>query len=291
MYAVAARPAITLITTPLLEIACEISGPQSGPALFLLHGWPDDAQTWDRVLPALHAAGWRTYVPYLRGVGATRFRDPATPRNGQLSALAQDLLEVVGHDWGARAAYIASCLAPQRITHCVALSVGWGTNDPNQRLSLQQTRNYWYQWYLALDRGAALIRDERQAFTAEIWHVWNPGWCVPQIEFEATAASFENPDWAEVALHSYRVRWGLAPTSPCYAPLEQRLAVDPQIHVPTLVLHGALDPCNDPSTSADRHVLFTGPYVRQVLDNVGHFPQRQDPTRVSGAILAHLAAH
>jgi hypothetical protein len=56
-------------------------------------------------------------------------------------------------------------LEPERITHCVALSVGWGSNDPDQRLSLKQIQNYWYHWYLALDRGEVLLRKERFDFT------------------------------------------------------------------------------------------------------------------------------
>jgi len=173
--------------TSALSIACEISGPENGLPVILLHGWPDDARTWDRVLSALHTAGRRTYVPYLRGVGPTRFRDPSTARSGQLSALGQDVIDladaiglehfaVVGHDWGARAAYIASVLAPERVTHCVALSVGWGTNDPGQQLSLKQIQNYWYHWYMALDRGADLLRRERNKFTRYIWTIWNPNW-------------------------------------------------------------------------------------------------------------------
>src|SRR5712692_3053798 len=154
-------PELEHFSTPSLSIACEVSGPTHGRPTLLLHGWPDDARTWDRILPALHAAGRQTIAPYLRGCGPTRFHSPQTPRSGQLVSLGQDVLELadamelqtfaaVGHDWGARAAYIASVLAPDRITHCVALSVGWGTNDPGQRLSLKQVQNYWYHWYMAL---------------------------------------------------------------------------------------------------------------------------------------------
>jgi pimeloyl-ACP methyl ester carboxylesterase len=99
-------------------------------------------------------------------------------------------------NWGARAAYIGSCIAPQRVTRCVALSVGWGTNDPNQKLSLRQLQNYWYHWYMALDPGAELVRNNRVDFTRYIWGVWNPNWTISDEEFLATAASFQNPDWA-----------------------------------------------------------------------------------------------
>lgn len=199
--------------------------PAAVKAIIYMEGivWPDDARTWDRVLPVLHAANLRTIVPYLRGFGPTRFRDPGTLRSGQISALAKDVLElaealglpryaVIGHDWGARAAYVASCLTgPEHISHCAALSVGWGTNDPGQTLSLPQIQNYWYHWYLSLERGARLVREDRRSFTRYIWSIWNPGWEVSESEFEATAASFDNPDWADVVLHSTGHAGGLHP--------------------------------------------------------------------------------
>jgi pimeloyl-ACP methyl ester carboxylesterase len=287
------------IDTPNLAVTCDVAGAEDGPAVFLLHGWPDDALTWGGVRPALHEAGFRTIAPYLRGCGPTRFRDDTIPRNGQLVALAQDVLSladalalprfaVVGHDWGARAAYIAAALAPERVAACVALSVGWGTNDPDQSLSLTQTQAYWYQWLMSLDRGAHLVRHDRKRFTRYIWSIWNPGWSVPDEVFEATAASFDNPDWAEVTLHSYRVRWGLAPRAAVYDPLEARIAAYPIIHVPTLVLHGGADPCNTPATSEGKEKLFAGLYRRMVLDGLGHFPQRQHASAVAAAMLPFL---
>ena len=287
------------VLTPLLEIGCEIAGPQTGSPVILLHGWPDSVRTWDRVLPGLHARGLRTFVPYLRGCGPTRFRDAATFRSGQLAALATDLIDladalglerfaVVGHDWGARAAYIASALEPGRITRCVALSVGWGTNDPDQSLSLRQVQNYWYHWYMSLERGAELVRDDRRTFTRYIWTIWNPAWPVSDEEFAATAVAFDNPDWAEVVLHSYRVRWGLAPSDPRYADAEARVRAAPQIRVPTAVIHGGSDPVNDPATSEGKEHFFKGRYERTVLGGVGHFPQRQAADAVASVITKFL---
>ena len=291
---------ITMLDTPILRVGCEISGPSGGAPVVLLHGWPDSVRTWDRVLAPLHAAGFRTFVPHLRGYGPTRFRDDAAQRSGQLAALGADLLEVadalglqrfavVGHDWGARAAYIASCLAPERISHCVALSVGWGTNDPDQTLSLPQIQNYWYHWYMSTDRGAALVREDRVALTRYIWTIWNPHWQFTAEEFDATARHFDNPDWADVVVHRYRVRWGLATGDPRYEASEARLRAAPQIDVPTLVIHGGADPVNAPATSEGKEPYFLRRYERVVLDRVGHFPQREAADAVAARTIAFLS--
>jgi pimeloyl-ACP methyl ester carboxylesterase len=293
------KPEQKRTATPVLDIAYEVSGPAEGVPVILLHGWPDDGRTWDRVLPAFHAAGFRTYVPWLRGYGGTRFLDANAMRSGQLSALGQDLLDfadslglqrfaVIGHDWGARAAYIASCLAPARISHSVALSVGWGTNDPDQTLPLSQAQNYWYHWYMALPRGERLVREERRTYTRYIWDIWNPNWQFTDAEFDTTASSFDNPDWADVTLHSYRSRWGHAPADPACAELEKHLKADPRIAVPTLCIHGGGDPVNAPATSEGKEGLFTGPYRRVVLGTIGHFPQREDPEGMCAHALPFL---
>ncbi|OYX88787.1 MAG: alpha/beta hydrolase [Azorhizobium sp. 32-67-21] len=288
-----------IASTPTLHIACEISGPDDGKPVILLHGWPDDVRTWDRMLPLLHQAGFRAIVPSLRGFGGTRFRDPQTFRSGQLSALGQDLIDcldalnidrcaVIGHDWGARAAYIGACLAPERFSHCIALSVGWGTNDPDQPLSLQQAQNYWYHWLMAVPRGEAQIRNDRRAFTRHIWAIWTPDHPLSDAAFAETASSFDNPDWADIVLHSYRVRWGHAPVDPTYDAIEARLKADPTIRVPTLVLHGAADPCNSPATSDGKAHFFAGLYDRHLLDGIGHFPQREAPEETAARCLSFL---
>ncbi|WP_289052944.1 alpha/beta fold hydrolase, partial [uncultured Methylobacterium sp.] len=110
-----------------VEITYEASGPDMGQPVLLLHGWPDDPRTFDRVVPLLNAAGWRTIVPYWRGCGPTKFLDANTPRTGEPAALATDILAfmdalgfsrlpVIGHDWGARVAYLIAAARPQRVT-------------------------------------------------------------------------------------------------------------------------------------------------------------------------------
>ncbi|MBK1689635.1 alpha/beta fold hydrolase [Rubrivivax gelatinosus] len=262
----------------------------------LLHGWPDSPEGWRPVAAQLAAAGWHVLAPALRGFAPTRFRDAATPRSGQLSALGRDLLEfidvlglaqpvLVGHDWGARAASNACGLRAGAASHLVMLSVGYGTNSAQQTISLQQARNYWYHWYLATARGEQALRHEREAFTRLMWDTWSPsGWYAPE-DFDAALQAFQGEDWADVVLHSYRHRWGFEAGDPACAADESRLDPAPVLAVPTLVLHGAADGCNHPDSSLGREPFFDGRYERRVLEGVGHFPQREAAQQVGDAIL------
>ncbi len=292
-------PKIRRVETSLLNIAYEERGPSGGFPVILLHGWPDDVRTWDGVVATLNDAGFRTIALYLRGFGPTRFRDGSTMRSGQLSALGGDVIEmaqalgldrfaIVGHDWGARAAYIAATELSERVTRLVAISVGYGTNSSDQQLPLTQVKNYWYHWYFSLPRGIELVRNARRELGKFMWRTWSPTWQFSESDYSETAASFENPDWADVTIHSYRHRWGLAEGDPRYADLERRLALLPQISIQTLVLHGGADACNDPATSAGKEIFFTGRYERKLLPNLGHFPQRENPKIVAQEIIAWL---
>jgi pimeloyl-ACP methyl ester carboxylesterase len=284
------------VRTPQLEIAYEERGDPDALPIVLLHGFPDDVRTWDAVVEGLVAAGYRTLAPYLRGYGPTRFLDSGTARTGQLAALGQDLLDfvdaadvnrfvLVGHDWGARAAYIVASLWPERVRALIALAVGYGTNDPKQTLALAQARAYWYQWYFCTERGRMALAADRRGMCRVLWQLWSPLWEFDEATFQRTAASFDNPDFVDVAIHSYRHRWGEALGDPRYDELEARLAVPIPIQVPTTALMGDEDGATLPETSAGKEHFFTNDYRREVLPGIGHFIQREDPQVVLQAIL------
>ena len=290
---------LRVIETSLLRVGYEVSGPEDGFPVILLHGWPDDVRTWDAVLPALHEAGYRTYVPWLRGYGPTEFLRHDTYRSGQLVALGQDAVEfaaaldlgrhaLVGHDWGSRAAYIASTLNQPQVCACVALSTGYGTNSPNQTLSYRQSQNYWYHWLMATPRGEKAVREDRRALTRHIWNEWFVAYKPDAAEFERTARSFDNSDWADIVLHSYRVRWGHATPDPRYGELEAQFDPAPIQSVPTLTLHGTLDPVNAPQMSEGKEAYFSGPYERRLIDGAGHFPQRERVSETAQHMVAWL---
>lgn len=289
------------VSTGLLDVEYTTWNPTGTKTAILVHGWPDAPLTWIHVAPALAAAGYRVLAPALRGFAGTRFRSPETPRCGQLSALGQDLLDfmaalrlkkpvLVGHDWGARATSIAVGLQPECASHLVMLSVGYGTNDPKQTISYAQTKNYWYHWFMATQRGANAIENDREAFSRFMWDTWSPPDWYSEDDFKQTAQAFDNPDWAEIVLHSYRHRWGHAPSCPDYAAQEAALSPAPEILTPTLVIHGEADGANHPDTSKGKEGFFKSRYERVVLPGVGHFPQKEAPQAVGEHILRFIAS-
>jgi pimeloyl-ACP methyl ester carboxylesterase len=295
-------PELKFADTPVLRIGYEDWNAGAARTVMLLHGWPDSPRTWREVAPRLAAAGYRVVVPALRGFAPTTFRAAETMRSGQLAALGRDLIELiaalrlerpslVGHDWGARAVANACGLAPGIARHLAMVSVGYGTNDPNQALSLPQARNYWYHWYMATERGARSVREDRRNFTRLLWDTWAPPGWFDDAEFQATAEAFAGDDWAEVTIHSYRHRWGHAAGDPRYADADAALMLAPVLAVPTLAVHGGADTCNPPETSAGKEKWFTGPYRREVLAGIGHFPSREAPAEVARLLLDFMARH
>jgi pimeloyl-ACP methyl ester carboxylesterase len=285
------------ILTATLEIAYEEAGSESGSPVILMHGFPDDVHAYDRVAPDLAASGWRVIVPYLRGYGPTRFRDPTTPRSGQQAALGYDLLSLMdglglgravlaGYDWGGRAACIVAALWPDRVAGLVSIG---GYNVQNIAGALQPALpdaeyRYWYQWYFHTERGRAGLSANRRPFCRKLWELWSPNYRFDDAEYERTAKSFDNPDFVEVAIHSYRHRYNAAPGDPAFEHIEVELAKRPVITVPTIVLHGESDGVSPPQSSEGHTRFFAGPYQRRVVPIAGHFLPREAPEAVMQAV-------
>jgi pimeloyl-ACP methyl ester carboxylesterase len=295
--------ALRHIRTATLDVAYEESGTPGGTPVFLLHGWPYDPRCYDAVLPPLAAAGCRVIVPYLRGFGATRFLSAETLRSGQQAALGNDLRELMdalaidravlaGYDWGGRAACIVSALWPQRVRGLVTGN-GYNIQDIAAAVKPQapaQEHRFWYQYYFHTERGRAGLDANRRALCRYIWSIWSPHWTFDDATFERSAVSFDNPDFVAVTIQSYRHRFGYAAGDPALEPIEERLAAQPKITVPTIVLHGEASGIQPPESS-ERHVrLFTGAYQRRVLPRIGHNLPQEAPQTVAEAVLELVRA-
>jgi pimeloyl-ACP methyl ester carboxylesterase len=286
--------------TPTLDIAYADSGPADGPIVLLIHGWPDAARAWNAVAARLNEAGYRTIVPELRGAGGTRFLRDDTVRDGSGIALANDAVDladalgiaqfdVVGHDWGARAAYTISALFPDRVRRMAALALAYQPRGVFELPDFSQARRFWYQWFMSLDGGPDAVAADPKGFARIQWETWSPSGWFDEAEFAATARAFENPDWVPITLNAYRRRWrGDQPSDPALAELYARLATIERIDVPALMIQGGADSCDEPASSEGQDKYFPAGYRRVVIDGAGHFPLREAPDAVADAVIAHL---
>ena len=221
------------INAGVLDVGYVETGPANGRPVVLLHGWPYDVHTYADVAPALGAAGYRVIVPYLRGYGTTRFLSGDTMRNGQQSALAVDVIDlmdalgiesavVAGCDWGARSANIVAALWPERCTAMVSVS-GYliGSQAANSApLPPPAELSWWYQYHFATERGRIGYDKYRHEFAKLIWHTASPKWNFDDKTFDRTALAFDNADHVDIVIDNYRWRLGLVPGEPQYDDLE-----------------------------------------------------------------------
>jgi len=294
--------ALKRVRTETLEIAYEESGPADGTPVLLMHGFPYDVCAYYDVAPLLVADGCRVIVPYLRGYGPTRFLSADTPRSGQQAALGKDLLDLLdalrieraalaGYDWGGRAACIVAALWPARV-RCLVTGAGYNVqNIANSAKPLppEQEYRYWYQYYFHTERGRAGLTANRREFCRLLWRLWSPNYSFDNATYERTAASFDNPDFVEVVIQSYRHRYRYAPGDPALEPIEQQLLAQPPITVPTISLHGDASGVGPPRQSEQHSRFFTGPYQRRVIPKAGHYLPAEVPREFAGALLELLA--
>ena len=288
---------LKLIDAGLLSVAYADEGPLGGTVI-LLHGWPYDIHSFADVAPLLASKGYRVIVPHVRGYGTTRFLSDSTVRNGQPSAFAVDLVDLMdaleirkailaGFDWGARSGNILAALWPERCKGLVSVSgyligsqvVGKQPLPPTAELQ------WWYQFYFATERGRAGYAKYRRDFSKLIWQLASPKWSFEEATFHRSAASFENPDHVPIVIHNYRWRLGLADGEARYDDLERRLAESPTIGVPTITMEGDANgaPHPEPGAYASK---FTGKYEhRNIAGGVGHNLPQEAPEAFAKAVV------
>jgi pimeloyl-ACP methyl ester carboxylesterase len=285
------------IDAGLLNVGYADVGPADGPAVVLLHGWPYDIYSFVDVAPLLASAGYRVVVPYLRGYGTTRFLSNDTFRNGEQAVVALDIIALMdalgieratigGFDWGARTADIIAALWPERCKALVSVSgylIG-GQEAGKAPLPPKAELEWWYQFYFATERGRVGYDKYRRDFAKLIWQTASPKWNFDDATFDRSAAAFDNPDHVAIVIHNYRWRIGLAEGDPKYQDLEKRLALAPDISVPTITMEGDANgaPHPDPSSYAKK---FLGRYAHRLIKGgIGHNLPQEAPAAFAEAI-------
>ena len=224
--------------TPTLEIAYHESGPAEwsagDPAAWLAFRSARlgrrRAATCRRRMPCPGAVAAR--LRRRRASSIQRRRGPASRRHSvrmcatswMHSASSEALL--VGYDWGGRGACVCAALWPERVRGLVSINGYNIQNIPTAGRpgAAAQEHRHWYQWYFHTERGRAGLQENRRDIARLLWRLWSPNWQFDDATFEATASSFDNADFVDVTIQSYRHRYGNAPGDPALEPLEQRLA-------------------------------------------------------------------
>ena len=281
-----------------LNVGYAEAGPADGPAVVLLHGWPYDIHSYVDVAPLLASAGYRVIVPYLRGYGTTHFLSSETFRNGQPSALAHDVIDLMdalkiekailaGFDWGARSADIVAVLWPERCKSLVSVSGYLISNQEAGKMPLppKNELEWWYQYYFATERGRAGYEKYRYEFAKLIWQIASPKWRFDDPTFDRSAAAFNNPDHVNIVIHNYRWRLALAEGEPKYDDLEKRLAQGPVITVPTITLEGDANGAPHPDASVYAK-KFSGKYSHRIITGgIGHNLPQEAPQAFAQAVV------
>lgn len=281
-----------------LALAYDEYGDLGDPAVILIHGWPDDASTWSSIAESLADAGRHVVVPTLRGFGATRFLSDTAARTGDSATIAMDIIaladalsienfSVAGHDWGSSIAEALAVGWSGRVQRFCMLSTTprmGGLATP----SFEQAKLYWYQWFMATDRGADAVRRDPRGFARVQWENWSPPGWFDEATFEAVARSFDNPDWVDVTLHSYRSRWGFADLDPRSEWLAKKVKDTQSLSLPTLFIKGDEDGVTSRESFAKVPQKFSGLFEMVGLPGIGHFPTREAPAEVAEALVTFL---
>ena len=282
----------------VLNIGYYEAGPADGPVAVLLHGFPYDIHSYVDVAPILAAQGCRVIVPYLRGYGPTRFLDAATMRSGEQAAVGADLMALMdalsipravfaGYDWGGRAACVGAALWPERCIGLVSVNSYLIQDIANALKPAQAEREVplWYQWYFQIERGRAGLTADRRSITRILWQQWSPNWKFDEACLERTSVAHDNPDYVDIAIHSYRHRYGLVDGDPRYADIQRKLAGLPVITVPAITLDGEADGVASASDGKASSAKFTGRRVHRRIPRAGHNLPQEEPEAFAAAVM------
>lgn len=292
--------ALRTLPSGVLDVAFHEAGPADGPAVLLMHGFPYDIHAYTEVLPRLTARDCRVIVPYLRGYGPTRFLSRDTPRSGEQAALGVDLLSLMdalrldravlaGYDWGGRAACVVAALWPERCRGLVSCN-SYNIQDIARAMEPDRPENehrLWYQYYFHSERGRAGLARDRRGIARLLWRLWSPTWAFDDATFERSATAFDNPDFVEVVIHSYRHRFGLVAGDPAYASIEARLTAQPVISVPSITFDGDADGVRD-AAPAPAHAHGFTQREHRILPGIGHNVPQEAPDQFAQAVLELL---
>ena len=255
----------------------------SGPLALCLHGFPDTAHTWRHLLPQLADAGFRAVAPFLRGYAPTEVPADGRYQAGALIADADALHDalggdgdavLVGHDWGAMAAYGAAAYAPQKWRRVVALAVPPPAAMAIAFFDYAQLRRSFYIFLFQTPLAEMAVANEDYVFFERLWADWSPGYDAAE-DVANVKTALGAPDNLSAAIGYYRSMLGSTPNDPALADYQAAASSAPQ--QPTLYLHGTADGALGVDRIGGAQDLLSEGSRIEIVDGVGHFLHLEKP--------------
>lgn len=268
------------------------TGAPDAPLVLCLHGFPDHPPSFVPMMERLSAAGYRCVAPWMRGYVPSVARGPYTPEQLGADAVAMaDALSperpifVVGHDWGAVAAYMGVMQAPERFRAAVSMAVPHpGPFLLNLKDNPRQVQRSWYMLFFQLPRvPERALRRGNFALIDKLWRDWSPGYRLTVDQRAQLVECLEQSMPAPIMYY----RAFFQPVPVAVARVRRLLAAEP-IRVPTLHLHGTDDGCIGPELGAGQERFHAGPLAVEQISGTGHFLQLEAPARVADRIASWL---
>ncbi len=254
-----------------------------GPLVLLVHGFPDTAHTWDAVMPAVAAEGFRVVAPFTRGYWPTEAKGPYDSDTlgadiiALIEALGEEQAIVVGHDWGASAAYCAAGSRPERVRMLITLAIPHPKSIKPSPLMVWRIRHF---FTLGRKSGPEKARKNDYAYIDQLWRRWSPAWKqIPASETAAVKEAFSHDGCLEAACAYY------AAVNPRKPPKGHRA----NVKVPAVAFAGTEDMIAPRAYEKARHCYDASYEVIQVPG--GHFLHREHPREFITELVRTLKEH
>ncbi len=263
----------------------------TGPLALCLHGFPDTAWTWRHLLPALASAGFRAVAPYMRGYAPSEVPADGRYQTGALVADADGLHDalggdadavLVGHDWGAIAAYGAASFAPTRWRRVVAMAVPPPQTAASAFFAYPQLKKSFYVFLFQTPFAEMVVGADGLGFLERLWSDWSPSYDAREDLREVKAALGDAANLS-ATIGYYRALLDASSHSPDLA--EQQAAAGQTGPQPTLYLHGADDGAFGAEGVADAAAHLAPGSRAEIVDGVGHFLHLERPALVNARVV------
>jgi pimeloyl-ACP methyl ester carboxylesterase len=282
------QPSRIEVSASGLKFAALADGPADGPLALCLHGFPDSAHTWRYLLPELAAAGFRAVAPWMRGYAPTEVPADGKYDGGALAGDAIALHEalggdersvLIGHDWGAIAAYAAASVVPDRWARLVTVAVPPLGALATKMFAYEQLKRSWYMYFFLTPMAEMAVGLADLAFIEGLWRDWSPGYEAGDDIGHAKDA-LRDPANLAAAVGYYRAMF--AATDPAAQPgIAQQ---------PTLFLHGERDGASAPESYDGADAFLSSGSVVETIGGTGHFPHLEKPSATNRLIVDWLTA-